>query len=656
MNDNILIINIAVPINNNTLFRYSAPDECTKEDVLYRRVLVNFNNRIIQGFAVSCGEYTDQYKIKPIIKIIDKRVLIDKRMIDFAKWIADYYFAGIGEVLSLMVPKCKSAKKEEVFEEKINQENITLTEYQEHIYKNIACEINKGEKRFYLYGITGSGKTEIYIKLIEDAIKQNKDCILLVPEIALSYQTLYKLKNKFGNLCAMLHSGLKSSTRLKEYLRLFDGDAKIAIGPRSALFAPLKNLGLIIIDEENEGSYKSEENPRFHARTCAQYLAKMNNAVLLLGSATPSIESWYYAINNYFKLYKMNQRYAGAELPSIEIIDNSKTKMIKNLSIELIDQINKKLKNREQVILLQNRRGFANFIKCKNCDYTFGCPKCNILLTYHKSKNKLTCHHCGYSADFQAICPKCKDSKLLKIGAGTQRIEDEIQEIFKHAKILRIDLDSLKKIKNLNEIFHKIGKGDIDILIGTQMIAKGLHFPKVKLVGIINADLILNLPDYKASERAFSLITQVAGRAGRVGEKGHVIIQTFNKDHYAIINAKRCDFESFYSAEINFRKLLKMPPFYRMIRLVIRGIEEEKVKNDMNILIKIINNKNIENIIVMGPAPCMLEKINNNYRHQILLKSKNISKIQKLLNESINEVKIYHKNYLEIDVDPIDLL
>ena len=479
MEQNFSFINVALPVKLNKLFLYSIPKDINIEDVLFKRVLVNFNGRIIRGYAVSKGNFTKDYKIKPIIKILDKRIVLKHEMIAFAEWLSDYYFAGIGEVLSLMVPK---ALKEPPVEIKNNDQKLLnnhLTIKQEEIYKNILNDIKIGIKKFYLYGVTGSGKTEIYIKLIEEVIKKAQSVIFLVPEIALSYQTLTRLKECFGSLCAVLHSNLKSSEKFREYLKLFDNKAKIAIGPRSALFAPLDNIGLIIIDEENESSYKSEENPRFHTRSASFYLANKNNAILLLGSATPSIESWYYAKNSLFKLYSLKERFGGALLPEIKIIDKSEIYK-KHLSRPLVNEINERLKNKEQVVLLQNRRGYSNFIKCKKCNEIIYCPKCQISLTFHKTKNNLICHHCGYHTNMPEICPKCNDKELLKIGAGTQRIEDEVAKTFLGAKIKRMDYDSLKSEKDFKQLLEQIEKGEIDILIGTQIIAKGLHFPGMK--------------------------------------------------------------------------------------------------------------------------------------------------------------------------------
>ncbi|HOV14414.1 MAG TPA: primosomal protein N' [Spirochaetota bacterium] len=654
------VIEVAVPLKLSSLYSYFIPKDLSHQDIVGKRVLVDFNGRKLRGYAVEKikKKFTEKQieKTKSIIKVLDKNKVFNEKQVDFAKWIADYYFAGIGEALSIMIPKGIRVKqindRREDFIPKIN----TLSDKQNEIYTAIKDDIKNGITKFYIYGITGSGKTEIYVKLIEETINSGKSVIFLVPEIALSYQTLLRLKERFGSICAILHSNLSTTDRFGEYMRLLNGSAKIAIGPRSALFAPLENIGLIIIDEENEGAYKSEESPRFHARTSSIFWSNYNKSLLVLGSATPSIESYYYATKNYFKLYSLKERFGGAYLPDIKIIDNSfNYNNDKFLTLEMIEEINKRLQNKEQVVLLQNRRGFSSIIRCLDCKTDLLCPRCNITLTYHKSKEKLICHHCDYRTSLPDVCPSCNGKKLIKIGAGTQRIEDEISSIFGFAKIQRIDFDSLKSEKDLNTIFEKIESGEIDIIVGTQMIAKGLHFPKIKFVGIVNADIMLNIPDFKSSERTFSLITQVSGRSGRVGDKGFVMIQTKNPEHYSIVNAKEHNFEKFFNEEINYRSLLEFPPFFRLLRIVVRGKDENAVKNDITKIGEVLNNFKNDDFKIMGPTQCPLEKINNNFRYHILLKAKKIETVQELIRKSIKSLKVSGKNYLEIDVDPNDL-
>lgn len=647
-------VEIALPIGLNSTFTYSVPEEFKSSIYIGKRVMVNFNGRKIIGYIINVSQFTDKYKIKPLLKIIDDESVFTEKMITFAGWISDYYFSSLGEALSLMVPRGIKPKFSEEKDKGTPVVN-TLTDEQSQVLDGINSDIKDGQRRFYLYGITGSGKTEIYFNLIENVINAGRKVIFLVPEIALSYQTLERLKERFGLKCASLHSNLTGSKKLGEYYRLLNGEALIAVGPRSALFAPLDDIGLIIIDEEHEGAYKSEESPRFHARSAAIYLSNLHNSILLLGSATPSVESWYHAGNGFFKLYKLSTRFGGAKLPDVKIIDTNNGSFNKNLTAEMTAEINNRLQNNEQVLLLQNRRGFSNYLQCKSCKTAVTCPKCSISMTYHKVNNKLFCHRCGYSSNIPSKCPECGGSDFNKIGAGTQKIEEEVQSIFPHARIVRIDYDVISKSRDLKEIFSKIGKHEIDIIIGTQMIAKGLHFPGIKFVGVVNADIFLNIPDFKAAERAFSLITQVSGRAGRTGEKGFVMIQTVNPSHYSINTALDGSFETFYKREIEFRELLSMPPFTRMIRLVVRGTVEEKVKEEVyrvNDLLRVHDNAKAE---ILGPSPCMITKINRNFRYQILLKSKRIDIIQKIVKEFYLNYKPAYNTYLEIDTDPSDL-
>ncbi|MBR6198660.1 MAG: primosomal protein N', partial [Spirochaetales bacterium] len=376
------IIQVALPIPVSGTFSYSIPEGTSYNEVLYRRVEVEFSGRKLRGYAVGQGQWSDEYEIKPIERVVDKRAVFSEDMVCLAKWIADYYFAGIGEALQLMIPRGTKAVPHILSSnETDNDKPHELSESQQQIYDNIRNDIDSGVRRFCLYGVTGSGKTEIYIRLIEDTIAAGRGVLFLVPEIVLSQQTLTRLKSRFGDNCAILHSNLTTATRYNEYLKVFDGKAMIAVGPRSAVFAPVHNLGLIIMDEEHESAYKADESPRFHARTVAQYLAKTHDAVLLLGSATPSIETYYYAKHDVFRLYSLTERFGNAQLPKIELIDTSHFDYQTNLTLPLVQEINKRLLAHQQIVLLQNRRGFSNVIKCNNCDMTLTCPNCNIYMT-----------------------------------------------------------------------------------------------------------------------------------------------------------------------------------------------------------------------------------------------------------------------------------
>ncbi len=674
-------VEIALPIKINRLFTYSLPDDLEIDDVLYRRVWVNFRNRKMRGVVVGKAPLKEEriseneknsYEIKPILKVIDKKAVINSDAIDLAKWIADYYFSSIGEVLSMMIPsgiRYPSSKKEtlskvdELTEKskqnyEINNRKI-LTEEQREIYENINRDIENGKRKFYLYGVTGSGKTEVYIKLIEDTLKAGKGVIFLVPEITISYQTLLRLREVFGSTCAILHSGLSKSRRFSEYIDILNSKKRVVVGARNAIFAPVDNLGLIIIDEENESSYKSLENPRFHARSVAMQLSNKKDIPLVLGSATPSIESYYFAKSGFFSLYELKNRYNNVSLPNIEVVDSSSLSPFKNMTSEMVDEINRRLQKREQIVLFQNRRGFSTIIKCSDCGEIISCPNCSVSLIYHKNRDKFICHHCGFSSDFKNSCPKCGKNNLIMFGAGTQRIEDEIKKAFSFANIKRIDNDSIRDEDELYQIFSDIEGGKIDILVGTQIIAKGLDFPNIRFVGIINADLLLNIPDFKASERTFALVTQVAGRAGRAGGESSVMIQTINPEHYSIASAVKSSYEQFYNEEIQYRKVLKFPPFYRLLHIVVRGPLEEDVALDIEKIYSVLNENRDKNgfsdVELLPSAPSPISKLNNKYRYSILMKSKKIKSLQNLLKLSLENFKLNSKNRLEIDVDPQDL-
>ena len=423
----------------------------------------------------------------------------------------------------------------------------------------------KNAGKYLLYGITGSGKTEIYLRLIGKALKENKSSIMLVPEISLTPQTVDRFISRFGEeQIAVLHSKLSIGERYDQWNKIKEGKAKIIIGARSAIFSPAQNLGLIIIDEEHDESYSSEMTPRYDAREVACFLSEKNNIPLVLGSATPDMNTFYKAQKGEYKLLTLSKRANNSNLPKAYIVDlreelaNGNKSMI---SRKLKTEIEENLKNKKQTILYLNRRGFSTFVMCRDCGYVVKCKRCDISLTYHKYQHKLKCHYCGYEVDEVKVCPECKSENIKYFGAGTQKLEDEIKELFPNASTIRMDIDTVSKKNSHEEILNKFKNENIDILIGTQMVVKGHHFPNVTLVGVIAADGSLNIGDFRASEKTFQILTQVAGRAGREKDEGRVIIQTYNPDNYAIEFAKKQDYNLFYNTEIDIRKQLKYPPF-----------------------------------------------------------------------------------------------
>lgn len=511
--------------------------------------------------------------------------------------------------------------------------DITLNDEQSYAIDKVTSEMFEESKRPYiLKGVTGSGKTEVYMEIIDYALNQGLDSIVLVPEIALTPQTISRFKNRFGDIVGVFHSQLSEGQKHDVYKAIKSGKIRILIGARSALFAPFNSLGVIIIDEFHESSYKSEKNPKFSAIEVARFMAMKNDVSLVLGSATPSVEEYYKAKNGEYELIEINQRANKKPLPKIEVVDmkselNSGNKSIFSNRLQI--EIEEAIKNENQVILFLNRRGYASFVSCRKCGYVFQCENCDISLTYHKKSNTGRCHYCGYEKEIPKECPECGSNYVKPFGIGTQKIEEELKSIFKDIKVLRMDKDTTSKKGSLEEILNKFKNKEADVLIGTQMLSKGLDFDNVTLVGILSADMILNFPDFKSFETTFQLVTQVSGRAGRSDKEGKVILQTYDTDHYAIRRAINYDYEGFYKDEIKIRRAFGYAPFNNMISVVISGESERLVKqNSQNMhdsIIYLLKNRGINNFdFVLGPNPCSISKINQNYRWQILFKDDNI--------------------------------
>ena len=527
-------------------------------------------------------------------------------------------------------------------------------------------EILKGihSKRFspfLIHGVTGSGKTEIYLRAIEEVLAQGQEAIVLVPEISLTPQLLSRFKDRFGENLALLHSGLGRGERYDQWRRIWKGEVKIALGARSAIFAPFKNVGIIIVDEEHDPSYKQEEKLKYHARDVAVVRAKQAEATLLLGSATPSLESFYNAEKGKFKLLNLPERIEGKPLPRVEVVDVKKEGGL--LSEKLKAALKKNIEDKKQSLLFLNRRGFANFILCPDCGHTFKCPNCSVTLTYHLRDRSLQCHYCDYRIKAPGDCPKCEGHRLQGMGIGTERLEQEIVSSFPETRVGRMDRDTTSRRRSHLQILKRLESGSIDILIGTQMIVKGHDFPNVTFVGVVSADTSLHFPDFRSSERTFQLLTQVAGRAGRGEVFGEVVIQTFNPDHYSILRAKDHDYVGFYREEIQFRKALEYPPFSRFINFRLVGNSEKRTKavaEEMGrigqTLLKRGYGKGIE---ILGPSVAPFAKMRGKFRWQMLAKGKSPTVLHQFAKElgSRMEVPLEGKGvHLDIDVDPVFIL
>ncbi len=514
---------------------------------------------------------------------------------------------------------------------------------------------------FLVYGVTGSGKTEIYLRAIEEVLFHGQEAIVLVPEISLTPQILSRFKDRFGENLALLHSGLGRGERYDQWRRVWKGEVKIAMGARSAIFAPFKNVGIIIVDEEHDPSYKQEEKLKYHARDVAVVRAKQAEATLLLGSATPSLESFYNVEKGKFRLLNLPERIGGKPLPRVEVVDVKKEEGL--LSEKLRAALQKNIGDRKQSLLFLNRRGFANFILCPECGYTFKCPNCSVTLTYHLGDRSLQCHYCDYRVPAPGDCPKCQGHRLQGMGIGTERLEQEIKSIFPETQVARMDRDTTSRRRSHSQILKRLESGGIDILVGTQMIVKGHDYPNVTFVGVVSADTSLHFPDFRSSERTFQLLTQVAGRAGRGEFFGEVVIQTFNPDHYSILRAKDHDYVGFYREEIQFRKALEYPPFSRFINFRLVGNSEKRIKGmaeEMGrigqSLLKTGHGKEIE---ILGPSMAPFAKMRGKFRWQMLAKGKSPKFLHRFAKELSSQMDgpLRGKGVnLDIDVDPVFIL
>jgi len=529
-----------------------------------------------------------------------------------------------------------------------------LTNEQKNAVLKIKPFLNQ-EKTFLIHGVTGSGKTEIYFNLIEEVLNNNKTALVLVPEITLTTQIVNRFYERFGGDVAIFHSALSEGEKYDEYLKILRGDARVVVGARSAIFVPLTNLGIIIIDEEHSENYKQENNPRYNTLDMALFRSKYNNIPLVLASATPSLESMARAKKNVYELITLKNRVGSSTLPTVSIVDMEPEMKKRNLIFSdlLANKIEERLNKKEQIILLLNRRGFSTIITCGSCGYTYTCPHCDISLTYHKTSNNLRCHYCGYTVLKADKCPECKEEALNFYGLGTEKLESEIKKKFPDSKVIRMDTDTTQNKGSHERIIRDFKNNEYDILLGTQMISKGLDFPRVTLVGVINADSTLNIPDFRSNERTFSLLNQVAGRAGRSELKGEVIIQTFNPDNFTLECVKEQDYDKFYDYEMNIRKTLKYPPYYYLVSLKIISKDYELASKESRKVYNYLKNNIDDSSLILGPTTAQMFKVNNLYRFQIVIKYRFDTKLDEALKD-IDNMYVDNKNVnIEIDINPV---
>ena len=650
-----MYIKVAFNLPLKKAFTYLPPEK--GDCAVGMRVKAPFGRRLLQGFVVEVAENLDEdvSKLKAIAKIMETEPLFDKSTWQTALWIADMYMCGWGEALYAMLP---GGKREKELEDEMEGAyglpgTITLTDEQESAVKSV---LESTSSLFYIHGITGSGKTEVFLTLAEKMLAMGRGIIYLVPEIALTHQMVDAVKKRFADTVAVLHSALTPAQRLKQWRRIQSGAAKVVIGARSGIFAPVQNLGLVIIDEEHENSYKSGSSPRYHARQVAMYRVKKEKAKLVMGSATPSVEAYHLMEQGTITRLSLTKRVSGGQLPQIQVVDMSREHYA--ISDVLRKEILRVCGTGNQVILFLNRRGFFYNFSCLDCGYEAKCSHCSIPLTYHKDRGLLICHYCGYSQRPERACPSCGSLQVGYNGFGTEKIEDDIQRLFPHLKTLRLDSDTASDKGKTKQVLDSFAKGEADILLGTQMVAKGFNFPKVSLVGIILADTTLQMPDFRSPERTFSLLTQVSGRAGRYSAGGKVIIQTYRPDNYAISCAALMNEKGFYDQELQSRKNMGFPPFSRLFRFVFRSKNQEKASSAAADFAKLISQMQPKGyrFQMLGPVECPLAVISDNFRYQIIINTDKFASAHGILSAALGAFKVPSGVYVEADVDPLSLM
>jgi primosomal protein N' (replication factor Y) len=748
-----MIARVTLEIALRKEFDYAIPPELAGQVDVGSRVQVPFGPRKVLGVVTAVAEESDQTKLKFIIKVIGAQTLVTPRVLELARWIADYYCcppeialksvlpeavrkeeAGWRERLFVRVlplvgefPKLPKRQREvwNIIEERRElplQELLALADttaatvrrLEDHGLVAISNQISERDpyaneqimptkqlvmnpaqakalatiiaamevartpkgsppstsnaqpSTFLLHGVTGSGKTEVYLQALDYALSQGKGGIVLVPEISLTPQTVERFKARFSHgpnqtLVAVLHSHLSAGERHDEWHKIRQGRARIVIGARSAIFAPVEPLGLIIVDEEHEHTYKQEEAPRYHARDVAVVRGQREGAVVVLGSATPSLESFYNCKNGKYSLLELPERADNAKLPLVRVVDMRQTarkeKGIPIFSPQLKEAIQQRLERKEQTILFLNRRGYSSSLECPKCGFVAECPNCSISLTYHRRDQKLACHICGHTAKVPTACPKCQNPAIRYAGLGTEKVEDILTKLFPNARLRRMDSDIMKRKEDYRRVLGEFRTGKVDILVGTQMIAKGLHFPNVTLVGIIFADMALHQPDFRAGERTFQLLTQVSGRAGRGDVEGEVFVQSFTPFHPAIQHARRHDFGGFYEQEIEFRKELSYPPFARIALLTLKGRNEQKVQFAAEHLRRELEKltADLKGTILLGPAPAPLLRAETFYRYQLMLRVRQMPELSRRLAKLMTTLVLPEDVTAAVDIDPVSL-
>ncbi|MBI2346726.1 MAG: primosomal protein N' [Deltaproteobacteria bacterium] len=679
-----MFIDVAIPVPLHHPFTYEVPPDLRARVQPGMRVVVPFHRRRMMGIVLGPpspspsprgGEGKQQWK--PILDVLDEKPVIAPTLLKLLHWISSYYAAPVGEVCRAALPRSFFRQRTLPRSSRLpaphtgdaafhRDRPITLTAAQATAVAAVQQAIDRRTfTPFLLHGVTGSGKTEVYLQAIAHTLAAGRQALLLVPEIGLTPQLLSRVNARFSHQVAIYHSGLTEAQRVLQWQRMVRGEARICVGTRSALFAPFADIGCIVIDEEHDASYKQEESPRYHARDAAIVRAREERAVVLLGTATPALETFHNVRAHKYQYLTLPERATGVAPPRIEVIDlrrpGSNGRGATFLAQPLVTAIAETLEQREQVLLFFNRRGFAPVLLCRDCGHCFRCPNCEVSLTTHRATERLHCHYCEFATDVPRACPQCKAARLHALGAGTERLEQWMRAQFPAARIARFDRDTGSRRAGRETILTQMHRREIDILVGTQMIAKGHDFPDVGLVGIVDADLGLYLPDFRAAERTFQLLTQVAGRTGRAEKPGWVVIQTYTPEHYALRHVQQGGYAAFYDEERRHREALHYPPFGRLINIRITGNTETPVKEYAQILAQSLCRqfmKEEKSVAVLGPAPSPFKKLAGKFRWQLLIKTPSPASVPALTHTALAHAAAHAPRGVKCacDVDPVSLL
>ncbi|MDR2426137.1 MAG: primosomal protein N' [Endomicrobium sp.] len=659
------VLEVAVAVPLNKAFYYLPPENIAAENVVGKRVKVQFGKRNLTAYALSvCETKENKFKLKTVTEILDSNPIITKESVELAKYISANYVCSLGEALASIIPPSIKASPKKSGKLFVSEDNVYGARHLLNTGQQNAVDlINNGileqtSGKFLLFGITASGKTEIYLNNIEYALKLGKSAIMLIPEISLTAQFVDIVTKRFIGKVGVWHSSVSNIEKYKLYMKAKNSEIKIMLGARSAVFAPFENLGLIIIDEEHEHTYKQEQKPSYDAREVAFWRGKYHKAAVVLGSATPSLESYKDALENKLTLITLQERIDKKQMPEVKVLSLKNRLYLRSiLMTETIEAISDALSRKEQIIVFLNRRGYSPSIMCRNCGNVYQCPNCSISMVFHRNPDLLKCHYCAETKELPITCPICKSKEISVFGTGTQKVEDELKKMFPKAKIFRLDGDTASSKEVYLNAYKGIKNDKYDILLGTQMIAKGFDFPRVSLVCVIDADTSLYLPDFKSAEKTFQMITQVAGRCGRGDMQGNVIVQTAHPEHYAIEHAKKHDFESFYKVETEHRKKLFYPPYCDVAKIAVRNKDEKKAIHDSEQLLMLIENiaKSLAlPVKILGPSPAYIAKLHNTYRRHIIIKGKKEDILKAV--PLISEYKKSTGTQVSIEIMPSDLI